>query len=212
MRGFPAATVVLILISLAGAQDQSECPSPRHADPVSTCQSGGSAKREITVRVAGVHVDPGKFGPELMMDVADRINRRVYRACDMGSEISEEAKASFQRMGYYCTDLDPIRAAQTGKNEYEISLYIHPGAQYRLDKVLFSGATLLTPDELRSAFRMKENAVFDISAVHRGMETLHQAYLKKGRPDVSLAPAVTLNDDKKTVILKIHIAEGDAQR
>jgi hypothetical protein len=66
-------TVAIALSAMSGAQDQSACPAPRHDMPVNTCAAGGNTKREITVRVANVHVDPGKFGAEVMVELPRKL-------------------------------------------------------------------------------------------------------------------------------------------
>jgi outer membrane protein assembly factor BamA len=126
----------------------------------------------------------------------------------MGLEITEQVKDIFQRAGYFCTDVDPIPAAQTNKNEYQVSIRVHPGEQYRLREIVISGDKTFAPEELRSMFRMKENSVFDTAAVRKGIDAVQKAYLKKGHPNVSIIPSAEVDQGAKTITLTIEIADA----
>jgi outer membrane translocation and assembly module TamA len=178
---------VLVLVAgvLAHAQNQSACPGPRRDAPVSTC-GAVEGKGQITVHVATIDTGDGslsggyvpkgsRIGPEILADKAGNVERHQYRACDIGKEIVERVTDSFQRVGYFCVDVEPIDAQQIEKNEYRIAIHAHPGPQYRLKELTFSGATMFSTDELQSAFHMKPNSVFDIGSVRKGLEALQRA-------------------------------------
>lgn len=211
---------VLIAGVFAHGQNQSACPGPRRDAPVSTCGSV-EGKGEITVHVATIDTGSGsmsggyvtkgsKIGPEMLADTAGNIERHQYRACDIGKEIVERVTDSFQRFGYFCVDVEPIDAQQIGKNEYRIAIHVHPGSQYRLKELAFSGATIFSTDELRSTFHVKPNSVFDTGSVRKGLEALQKAYAKKGRPNMTTVPTAGVEETSRTITLEIKIEEGAA--
>jgi Surface antigen variable number repeat len=214
MKGWLLALVLFAGVD-AQPQTQAACPGPRRDAPTSTCSSV-DGKGEITVHVSKIDTgseslgDRSKIGTEALFDAVGTVEKHQYRACDIGKEIVERVIDSLQRLGYFCADVEPIHAQQIGKNEYRIAIHAHPGSQYRLKEVTFSGATMLSTDELRSAFHMKPNSVVDTEAVRRGLQILQKAYAKKGRPNMTAVPSVTLEEAGRAIALDIAIQEGAA--
>ena len=214
---FGVLALTLMAAVLAQTQDQSACPRPRHSMPTSQCGSE-EVKREITVRVATLDTGAGSLrggyvtsgsnvGPEAMMDAVASVEQRQYRKCDALTEITERVKDSFQRLGYFCINVYPIGAKQTGKNEFTISIHVHPGQKYRLKEITFSGATVFSTDELQSIFRMKSNSQFDTGSVHRGVESLQKSYAKKGRPNVTAELSAAVDEKSQAIALVVKIQE-----
>jgi len=221
--------VVAALLSVfAKAQDTSSCPGPRQRIPTSNCSSRDD-NRNITVHVgvveagdgdvsgayasagAGGHASVGsRVSPETMADTVARVEQRQYRACDIGLEIIERVRESFQHLGYFCADVEPIAVQQTGKNEYKINIHVHPGEQYRVGEVRFTGGTLLTADELTSAFHVKSNSLFNTESIRRGLENVQKSYAKKGHANAREIPVASVDETERKVALEIKINESGA--
>src|SRR3954471_8051135 len=90
-----------------------------------------------------------------------RVEQHTYRACDAESEVIHRVKESFQQLGYFCADVEPIAVQQDGKNQYNITIHVQPGEKYRVGELNFTGATTLSADELRSELHLKPNSVFN---------------------------------------------------
>ena len=202
---------------LVRAQDQSACPGPRNSTATSSCGSV-EVKREITVHVATLDTGAGSFsggyvstgssvGAQAMADTVASVEQHQYRKCDVVTEIIERVKDSFQRLGYFCTDVDPIAAKQTGKNEYTISIHAHPGQKYRLREVTFSGAKIFSADELQSIIHLKPNSQFDTGAVRRGLEAIQKSYARKGHPNTTAVPVATVDEKSQMIALDVKIQE-----
>jgi Surface antigen variable number repeat len=165
--------------------------------PTSNCNSG-DVNRNITVHVAALDARDGsasgsyapassggyasvgsRVSPQTMADTVAHVEQHQYRSCDIGLEIIERVMESFQHLGYFCADVEPIAAQRTGKNEYKINIHVHPGEQYRVGQIKFTGATLLSADELISALHVKSNALFNTESVRRGLENIQKPYAKK---------------------------------
>ena len=218
--------VAALLGAFAHAQDQSSCPGPRQRVPTSHCSSG-DVNRNITVRVAaldtregnasGAYAPAGSGGyasvgsrvpPEMMADTVTHVEQHEYRDCDTALEIVERVRESFQHLGYFCADVEPIAAQLTGKNEYKISIHVHPGERYRLGEIKFAGATLLTADDLRSELHVKANSLFNTESLRRGLENIQKAYGKKGQPNVTATPVASVDEKNRIVALEIKIHES----
>jgi hypothetical protein len=222
----------IVAIALVGvfayAQDQSSCPAPRQRMATSNCNSG-DLNRDITVHVAALDARDGstsseyvpagsggyssagsKISPEAMADAVAHVEQHHYRACDIGLEITDRVKESFQHLGYFCADVEPIAAQQSGKKEYTVSLHIHPGEQYRVGELNLTGATILSTDELRSDLHMKPNSLFNTESVRRGLENIQKAYAKKGHPDVTAIPVASVDERNRKIALEIKIQESVA--
>lgn len=224
MRVSVLATAML-LNGFGLAQDQSGCPNFQPL-PAPNCGSGNT-DRNIKVHVAtldtrdgndsgtyapaggGGYSSPGsKVGPEMMADTVSDVEQHQYRACDIGLEIVERVRESFQHLGYFCAAVEPIQVRQAGKNEYNIRIHVHPGEKYRVGEIKFTGATLLSADELKSELHLKPNSLFNPESVRRGLERIRKSYVNKGQPTVTTIPVATVDEKNKSVALEIKVQES----
>ena len=137
IRGMKTFVVALALVlgAFLHAQDQSTCPGPRERIPRSSC-TDSDVSRDIRVRVASIDTRHGAantgtynpagsggyasvgsiISPAAMSDTVGYVEQHTYRSCDINLELSDRVKKSFQRLGYFCADVEPIAAQQTGEN------------------------------------------------------------------------------------------------
>jgi outer membrane protein assembly factor BamA len=146
------------------------------------------------------------------MDTIYRVHHHSYRFCDLGLEITDRVKESFQHDGYFCADVEPILAQRTGKHEYTVNIYVRPGEQYRVGELNFSGTTILSPDELRAELHMKPNSVFNTESVRRGVENIEKSCGKKGHPHVTAIPVASVDEKNRKIALEIKIQESGASQ
>jgi hypothetical protein len=167
--------------------------------PIGNCASG-DVKRNIMVKMAAL-IGAGIDG-NTMTDTLERVEQHSYRFCDLELEVTERVNESFQRLGYFCADVGPIALQQTEKNQYEIRIHVHPGKKYQMGECIFTGATLLSADELKSALHMKRGSLFTTGSVRHGIENIQKSYAKKGHPQVTAIP-VALVDEKNRRIVRL---------
>jgi hypothetical protein len=218
--------IALVVGVIVHAQDQSTCPGPRQHFSTSSCASG-DLNRNIRVRVATLDTRHGsnssaytpassggyasvgsRISPGDMAETVLSVEQHTYRSCDIGLEIVDRVKESFQRLGYFCADVEPIEAQQTGKNEYRIAIHVHPGEQYRVGELTFTGATVFSLDELRSELHIKPNSVFNTESVRRGLENIQKSYARKGLPNVTAIPVASVDETNRKIALEIKIQES----
>lgn len=202
-------TVGLLGTAFAQSQDQSSCPIPREQGPTSNCTSV-DLKRDIAVNLAAL-IGAG-IDADTMLDTVERVERHSYRSCDLGLEVTERVKESFQRLGYFCANVGPIAFQQNGRDRYEVRIHVHPGVQYRVGECTFTGATLLSADELKSAFHLKPDSLFNIESVRRGVENIQKSYARKGHPNVTAIPVASLDEKNRKIALEIKIQESVASQ
>jgi outer membrane protein assembly factor BamA len=145
-----------------------------------------------------------------MADTVANVEQHTYRACYIGLEIINRVKDSFQHLGYFCADVEPIAAQQNGKNDYNITIHVHPGQQYRVGDLTITGAKILSTDELISELHMKPNSVFNTESVRRGIENIQKAYAKKGYANVIAISVAPVNEQNRRIALEIRIQESVA--
>jgi outer membrane protein assembly factor BamA len=124
-------------------------------------------------------------------------------------EIMDLVRESFQHLGYFCAAVEPISALKVGKNEYKIFINVHPGQQYRVAEVKFTGATQLSSDELKSDLHIKPNSLFDGESIRRGIENIQKSYAKKRHWGATAVPVVSVDETDSKVALEIKIQEPD---
>jgi outer membrane translocation and assembly module TamA len=190
-----------------------------------------NVKREITVRVVALDARDGnnggtytpagsggyssagaKVGPEIMADTIYDVERHLYRPCDIGVEVIQRVTESFQHLGYFCAHVDTVHAQPNGKNQYNITIHVHPGEKYRLSEITFTGMTAVSADELKSEFHLKPNSLFNTESVRKGLENIQKACAKKGLPNVTATPVATVDEKNKTVALDIKVQESAASQ
>jgi outer membrane protein assembly factor BamA len=207
----PMVALALVACAFAQAQEQSGCPGPRQPVPTSSC-GPGEVNRNITVRVVKLSSGDSVVSAETMTETVARVEEHQYRRCDMGMEIIDRVKDSFQRLGFFCADVGHIAVQQTSKTQFDLHIQVHPGEQYRVGEVNFSGSTLFSAEELQSALRIKPNSVFSTESVRRGIGNIEKSYAKKGHLNVAALPVVSVDQHNKRIALEIKIRESGPSR
>src|SRR5262249_14899670 len=136
------------------------------------------------------------------------VKEHQYRAWDTGLEIVARVRESFQRLGYFCADVEPIAGQPSGKNEFTINIRVHPGQQYGVSELKITDAPQWSPDVLKAAFAIKQNSLFDGESVRRGLETIQKSYAKKGHPGVAAVPVALVDPNNKKIVIEIKIQES----
>jgi outer membrane protein assembly factor BamA len=95
---------------------------------------------------------------------------------------------------------------------YHVNIHVHPGEQYRAGELNFTGATILSADELRAELHMKPNSVFNTESVRRGLENIEKSYAKKGHPNVTAIPVASVDEKNRKIALEIKLQESSASQ
>jgi outer membrane protein assembly factor BamA len=87
-----------------------------------------------------------------------------------------------------------------------------PVTSYRVGEIKFTGATLLSADELISALHVKSNALFNTESVRRGLENIQKSYAKKGHPNVTAIPIASVDEKNRNISLEIKLQDSAASQ
>lgn len=127
-------------------------------------------------------------------------------------EIASRAKYELQREGYFkanvtTSDIQVMRETPTQKL-VAVTLRIDEGRQYRLQQIKFDGNRVFTSSQLRQAFAIKDQGVFDTEEIRTGLEELRRLYASKGYINFTPVPNTESDDQVQTVVLSVDIDEG----
>jgi outer membrane protein insertion porin family len=139
------------------------------------------------------------------------------------SEDAERVRFAYQDKGYFKAIVEdpktkirdingvawymPIKA-QHGKS-VDITIPVEEGDRYRLKEITFSGAKAINNmAALRRLFRIKDGDWFNRSQVSKGLEELRKAYGSLGYINETNVPNTEIDEEHKTVTLKIDVDEG----
>lgn len=125
-------------------------------------------------------------------------------------EVGERIRQALRNTGYVRAVVDEPRFSFAGKASEgaDVSAKVHPGIQYRLGELKFLGATVFTPDELRSSFLQRRGDLFDARKFGASLEGLRQRYGSRGYVDMVATPAVLLDDSQRTIGFNVQLDEG----
>ncbi len=137
-------------------------------------------------------------------------------------EDAERVRQAYRDKGYYNAAVEQPRTQirdQGGLNLFtfqpnkgkriDILMPIEEGDRYRLSHITFTGNKAVTNVRaLRNTFLIKDGAVFNATAIGKGLENLKKAYGQLGYINFGAIPKATIDDKNHTVALSVDIDEG----
>lgn len=166
------------------------------------------------VKIEGEVQDRDKVQQEVLKEFRGKEYNDVKELAEIVAEAG--VRDYFQQRGYFKAAVQNpttrMFAVRDGKQEVLISVAVTVGEQYRLGTLTFrnsvEGATLNIPlQTLREQFNLRQNDLFNVAEIRRGMEKVRALYQSRGFPDVFPAPRTDIDDKAHTVNLVIQIAE-----
>jgi Surface antigen variable number repeat len=129
---------------------------------------------------------------------------------DDSDEIEERVRALFRDRGYFraevqalhITPLDPLKTPKLVKVEAEIV----EGERFRLKDIAFTGNHHFSAEQLRKAFPLKENELFEQGRIAGGLEGMRKLYSSEGYIDVVMIPNISFAGSG--VHMNVEVREG----
>jgi outer membrane protein insertion porin family len=198
---FTAAAFLLagiVTIECGGAQAQ-DSTSPR-SDPVKV--------RTLTLTSS---------------DLVEGDRQRIIQAFQGGEyppeELAERVRQALRDVGFNEVKVDDPQLSgindSTQPRSADVSIRVTTGAQYRLAEIRFEGVSDFTKDQLvftsellRKQFPIEPGALFNTTAISRGMDRMRDLYLGKGYADFVAIPKPAIDEAKRTITLTIEIDKG----
>jgi hypothetical protein len=124
-------------------------------------------------------------------------------------ELAERVRQELRDEGYYEAKCEPdgVKDSDDGKSA-DITLRVNAGAQYRLARIVFTGATKFPAQQLRGLFAIEDGALFNATAVGRGLERMKDLYAENGHINMGAIPQPIVDESQHTVALTVDVDQG----
>ena len=167
---------------------------------------------------AGIHLVEVRFTGDTRLDGVDLrkcavdLKSRMYVGPRWTDSLLERVRVQYlQNKGY----LKAVVEASTKQlpdsqhtHQFVVTFEIDAGPQYRLGHITFRNNHVLTNDNARNLFPIKDGDIFEREAIVKGLANLRYAYGEFGYINFTPVPATTFDDEKKLGFLEIDVDEG----
>lgn len=189
MRIRPSIVLLPLLAIAAIAQDRPEAPVRTYRIHKLSLESADLPAPE---RQSIVHAFQGRT---YNLDLLEELVREKLR--DSGYATTEVSSAQITR----------LRRAQFSW-EADVTYSVHAGRRYRLNGITFQGGTVFPASVLRAQFHVADGAIFNSTAIGRGLENMRDVYGTAGYPDFGAIPKATYDETHCTISLSVDIDQG----
>ena len=150
---------------------------------------------------------------QLSAQERSQISEEVKSHTKTSDEISQQVRSAYQKRGFFKVvvsepSVTPIGPADA-HGEIDAAISVKEGQQYHLKAITFSGGTAFSAAELRPEFRIADGDLFNVDQIRQGLEALRELYASKGFVKFAAVPDTTVDDEKRTVAVRIDLHEGD---
>jgi outer membrane protein insertion porin family len=154
--------------------------------------------------------------------ILENLFARTFDATKL-SEDAERVRFAYQDKGYFkaivedpktkIRDVNGVAWYYPFKSQHgkavDITVPVEEGDRYRLKEITFTGAKAITNMAgLRRLFKIKDGDWFNRSQVSKGLDELRKAYGSLGYINETNVPNTEIDEEHKTITLKIDIDEG----
>jgi len=154
--------------------------------------------------------------------ILENLFARTFDATKL-SEDAERVRFAYQDKGYFKAIVEDPKTkirdvggiawyfpfkARHGKS-VDITVPVEEGDRYHLKEITFTGNKAITnTPALRRLFKIKDGDWFNRTLVSKGLDELRKAYGSLGYINETNIPDTLIDDEHKTITLKIDIDEG----
>jgi hypothetical protein len=193
---------------------------------LSSLTSVAAAQNPFPIRLAPPGVLARIHKLTLASDDLSRSERQgIVKSFQGGSydsdELGERIRQKLRDSGYALADVSApkvtrMRPDQTACRmrpphtvcDADVRYSVHTGHLYRLGRISFTGGTVFTSDELRAQFPLQDAAIFNATAIGRGLEKLKDLYATHGYINFGAIPKPVYDDTLHTVSFIVDIDQG----
>ncbi len=112
----------------------------------------------------------------------------------------------YQDRGYVDVEVAPARVERSG-SEAEVVFELREGRQYRVGKVTYAGARVITADELAAKAKVQEGAIYSPQKVRADIKGIQDLYGIKGYVDLQAIADTTLSGEG-VIDVAFQVEEG----
>jgi len=127
-------------------------------------------------------------------------------------------RRALRETGYFHANVAAEGQVKNGdaiSQHVELSLHIEEGPRYHLDSIQFRSAStsLVFPFEiLRAQIALRDGAIFDVSKIREGLESLWRFYSAHGYIDCTPEPQTEIDEDSGSISLIIILDQQKQYR
>ncbi|HLY42393.1 MAG TPA: POTRA domain-containing protein [Terracidiphilus sp.] len=190
---FAIKTVAIIaaLAGLVGAASAQDTDSPNEVPiQLRTLTMTGNAPAALQQQIAAA-LQGGTYSLD---ELQDRIRQKLADAGYYDARVMDAEQTDVRQ--------------QAGLEVVDVSVRVRCGDEYQMGEITFNGAKAYPVTQLRSQFPITKGALFNASAVSKGLEQLKTLYQSAGYANFGAVPKPEVDEDHHVVNLQIDIAEG----
>jgi len=94
----------------------------------------------------------------------------------------------------------------------DVSLPVHPGIQYKLKRIAWTGNTVFPADKLQPLIHLKPGELANAVQLDQDLDAVPKLYGAKGYLTARVQPIATMDDAQASVIYGLNVVEGDQYR
>jgi len=91
----------------------------------------------------------------------------------------------------------------------DINLPVHPGIQYKLKRIAWTGNAVFPADKLQPLIHLKPGDLANAVQLDQDLDAVRKVYGAKGYLTARVQPVPTMDDAQAMVIYDLNVAEGD---
>jgi hypothetical protein len=161
--------------------------------------------KEQAVTVRSLKIDANS----LPAGESQRLVQKYQGGSYSPEELAERVRQDLRDEGYYEAKCEPdgVKDSDDGTTA-DITLRVNAGAQYRLAGIHFTNATQFPAQQLRALFPVEDGALFNATAVGRGLERMKDLYAESGHINMGSIPQAKVDESLHTVELTVDVDQG----
>jgi outer membrane translocation and assembly module TamA len=141
---------------------------------------------------------------------------RIVRAFQGGTYnvdgLSERVRFKLRDKGYALVEVGApqitrVRTRQSACDA-DVRFAVRTGDQYRFDEITFTGNSVFSSDQLQAQFVLQHGAIFNATAIGKGLENLKELYGTEGYANFGAIPKLQFDMARHMISLTIDIDEG----
>ena len=173
-------------------------------------QSGPAFTNNLVVENISITND-SLVSSEHLQQLRREITKQQYGE-NAEDEVAERARYELQKEGYFKADVTTsdvqVLNEAPGQRTVAVTLRISEGQQYRLKQIDFVHNRVFASSQLRQAFAIEDQDVFDTDKIRLGLDELRKLYASEGYLNFMPVPNTKANDQSGTIDLVMDIDEG----
>jgi len=163
---------------------------------------------KIPIQVRSLFIDSPELPMRARLDIIHSMVGKSYPLGEIGTHVLQAVRDD----GFAAATVTSVQLSKvmkTGNSESaDVFIQLHTGALFHLQKIGFDHASVFPIEKLRAQFAIQDGALFNATAIGKGLDNLKNLYAGKGYTSFGAIPKLKYDDAQHTVVLTIDLNEG----